>query len=62
MHSTSAVDIVLDNTCTVSLADTSVFAVLYRGGTVFNLDLINPEIKKRKKKYVNSGVLHFMVQ
>ena len=24
-----------------------------------NLELVNPEIKKKKKKYVNSGVLHF---
>jgi hypothetical protein len=31
-----------------------------RGGTVFNLDLVNPQMKKRKKKYVNSGVLHFL--
>jgi hypothetical protein len=30
-----------------------------RGGTVVNLELVNPEIKKKKKKYVNSGVLHF---
>ena len=32
---------------------------LCRGGTVVNLELVNPEIKKKKKKYVNSGVLHF---
>ena len=31
-----------------------------RGGTVVNLDLVNPEMKKKKKKYVNSGILHFV--
>ena len=36
------------------------FITLFRGGNVFNLDVINPEMKKRKKKYVNSGVLHFL--
>ena len=34
--------------------------LFFRGGNVFNLDLINPELKKKKKKYVNSGVLHFV--
>ena len=34
--------------------------LMHRGGNVFNLDLINPEMKKKKKKYVNSGVLNFV--
>jgi len=27
---------------------------------VYNLDLINPELKKKKKKYTNSGTLNFV--
>lgn len=31
-----------------------------KGGQVFNMDLVNPELKKKKKKYTNSGVLNFV--
>ena len=31
-----------------------------RGGQVYNLDLINPELRKKKKKYTNSGTLNFV--
>jgi hypothetical protein len=27
---------------------------------VFNLDIINEEVKKKKKKYKNSGILNFV--
>lgn len=31
-----------------------------KGGEVRTLDIINPDIKKKKKKYVNSGTLNFV--
>jgi len=31
-----------------------------RGGQVFNIDLVNEEAKKKKKKYRNSGILNFV--
>ena len=31
-----------------------------RGGQIFNLDVINEEVKKKKKKYKNSGSLNFI--
>lgn len=31
----------------------------YRGGSVSQVELINPEVKKKKSKYSNSGVVHF---
>ncbi|XP_019852495.1 PREDICTED: copine-9-like isoform X2 [Amphimedon queenslandica] len=30
-----------------------------RGGSVSQVELINPELKKKKSKYTNSGVIHF---
>ena len=32
-----------------------------RGGQLYNLDLINPEMKKKKKKYQNSGTLNLEI-
>ena len=32
----------------------------HRGGQVFNLELINEDIRKKKKKYHNSGSLNFV--
>ena len=34
--------------------------ILYRGGQVYNIDLINPELKRKKKKYTNSGTLNLV--
>ena len=31
-----------------------------RGGQVFNLDILNEDLKKKKKKYHNSGNLNFV--
>ena len=36
-----------------------VCVVFFRGGQVYNLDVINEEAKKKKKKYTNSGTLNF---
>lgn len=35
-------------------------AVICRGGQVFTLDIINEELKKKKKKYRNSGSINFV--
>lgn len=41
--------------CTTSLRD----ICIEKGGQVCQLDLINPELKKKKKKYTKSGTLNF---
>ena len=41
--------------CTTSLREVTP----EKGGEVRTLDIINPDIKKKKKKYTNSGTLNF---
>lgn len=41
--------------CTTSLRE----IIPEKGGEVRTLDIINPDIKKKKKKYTNSGTLNF---
>ena len=36
------------------------FSFSFRGGQTARLELINPEIKKKKRKYTNSGILSFI--
>ena len=34
--------------------------IIRRGGQIFNLDVINEDAQKKKKKYRNSGTLNFI--
>ena len=42
------------------LSVTVCVCVCVRGGQVYNLPLVNPDKKKKKKKYTNSGTLNFV--